>query len=197
MGFVYSSCWYIFLCHYLSFFPHTFTEFRSVMEDSSAKQLPVAPTKVAVFKGKRSRPKFTRNIKTGAQMKSSTHLALPPWHESFAAPSLFVVVDPTDNQPVIYRGANKKKIKRELQNGEFIVCAVFSHIKLAKFHLFMCHLPQCCYKYAKQKVTLCYPVKKNMTQNKATWKRINLLLSNMNGKNWSRKEGGNDFLYTM
>ena len=85
--------------------PPTFTEFRSVMEDSSAKQLPVAPTKNGVFKGKLSHPKFTRNIKTGAQMKSSTHPALLPSHESFAAPSLFRCLDPPDNQPVICQGA--------------------------------------------------------------------------------------------
>ena len=108
-----------------------------------------------------------------------------------------MVVDPTDNQPVIYQGATKTKTKRELQNGEFIVCSHFSHIKFAKSHLFMSHLPRCCYKYAKQKVTLCYPVKKTTKQNKATWERINLLLSNINGKKLSRKEGGNDFLYTM
>ena len=57
--------------------PPTFTEFRSVMEDSSAKQLPVVPTKNGVFKGKCSRPKFTRNIKTLAQMKTSAHPAGP------------------------------------------------------------------------------------------------------------------------
>ena len=57
--------------------PPTFTEFCSVMEDSSAKQLPVVPTKNGVFKGKCSRPKFTRNIKTLAQMKTSAHPAGP------------------------------------------------------------------------------------------------------------------------
>ena len=71
------------------------------MEDSSAKELPVVPTKTGVFKGKRSRPKFTRNIKTGAQMKTIVHPTVPPSHESTAAPSLSGVVDPPDNQPAI------------------------------------------------------------------------------------------------
>ncbi len=86
------------------------------MEDSSAKQLPVVPSKNGVFKGKRSRPKFTRNIKTGAQMKTSAHPALLQPHESFAAVSLFRVVDPSDNQPVICQGATRKKVKRELES---------------------------------------------------------------------------------
>jgi hypothetical protein len=49
-------------------------------------------------------------------MKSSTHPALPPSHESFAAPSLLTVVDPSGNQPVICQGATRKKTKRELES---------------------------------------------------------------------------------
>ena len=49
-------------------------------------------------------------------MKSSTHPALPPSHESFAAPSLFRVVDPPHTQPVICQGATRKKTKRELES---------------------------------------------------------------------------------
>ena len=86
------------------------------MEDSLAKELPVVPTKTGVFKGKRSRPKFTRNIKTGAQMKTSAHPALPQPHDSFAAVSLFRVVDPSNNQPEICQGATRKKTKRELES---------------------------------------------------------------------------------
>ena len=86
------------------------------MEDSSAKELPVVPTKTGVFKGKRSRPKFTRNIKTGAQMKTIVHPTVPPSHESTAAPSLSGVVDPPDNQPAICQGATRKKTKRELES---------------------------------------------------------------------------------
>jgi hypothetical protein len=77
--------------------------------DSSAKKLPVVPTKKGVFKGKHSRPVFTRNIKAGAQIKSSTHPALPPSHESVAAPSSFASTAPPDNQAVICQGASKKK----------------------------------------------------------------------------------------
>ena len=116
MWVLFSSCWYTFYVTISNSCRLTFTEFRSVMEYSAAKQCPLAPTKVAVFKGKRSRPKFTRNIKTGAQMKSSTHHALPPSHESFAAPSLLTVVDPPGNQPVICQGATRKKTKKELES---------------------------------------------------------------------------------
>ena len=67
-----SSCC-TFYVHISDSCPPTFTEFCSVMEDSSAKQLPVVPTKNGLFKGKCPRPKFTRNIKTLAQMKTSAH----------------------------------------------------------------------------------------------------------------------------
>ena len=49
-------------------------------------------------------------------MKTSAHPALPQPHESFAAVSLFRVVDPSDNQAVICQGATRKKTKRELES---------------------------------------------------------------------------------
>jgi len=86
--------------------------------NSSTQELPDIPTK-NVFKGKCCQPKFTQNIKTGAQIqiKSSTHLpALPPSSASAAAPPSFACTAPLDKQPVISHGASKKKTMQELES---------------------------------------------------------------------------------